>query len=236
MTDEYDERDRGVLTEADRKYLKNPDDYSRQASYQREDAIRNRIRNAVLDFQMLATDVDQRVYDELFGAERFGYENDDGDSVAGTNIPGDQLSIPFGVEFLIRLSLSDQTRFNHPTGLDRGFHELFSVERPLEPFVRDVEKGIQQFLNHHKKLTAEIEVNIESRHVKRINRLADELEARDEPVSGREAVDMAARLGRAGFSREEINELLGLEPTDEPAFRNVLVEPDTDDGGDSPDE
>lgn len=45
---------RGILSAADRRFLQNPDDYSRQAANEREDRIVERIRNAMLDFRYLA--------------------------------------------------------------------------------------------------------------------------------------------------------------------------------------
>ena len=54
MTDD-DGRDRGILSPADRNYLRNPDEYSRQASHEREKKIKERIRNALLDISLLAS-------------------------------------------------------------------------------------------------------------------------------------------------------------------------------------
>ena len=212
MTDEGTERGRGILTAADRQYLDHPDKFSRQAASQREEAIKNRIRNAVLDFHLLATEVDRRRYHDLLRADRPPLETDDGDAVAGTDILDEGLHVPFGVAFLLRLSLAEQTGAGiRPRPADR-------VETALEPFAWDIEWGIQQFLQHHHAITAEIEVSIEANEVIHRDQLAEELAARAEPVSGRVAVDMAARLGRAGFSRAEINELLGFEPTAESVF------------------
>lgn len=49
-----DERERGMLTEADRKYLRAAEDeYSRQASHERERAIEARVVDSLLDFAEL---------------------------------------------------------------------------------------------------------------------------------------------------------------------------------------
>ena len=53
MTD-GDDRDRGVLSPADRQFLRSPEEYSRQATHEREKAIRERVWNAILDFELLA--------------------------------------------------------------------------------------------------------------------------------------------------------------------------------------
>jgi len=44
------ERQRGVVSQADRDWLQNPDKYSRQAGYQCQGKVRQRLHNAILDF------------------------------------------------------------------------------------------------------------------------------------------------------------------------------------------
>jgi len=210
MTDAYIERDRGILTEADRKYIKNPEEYSRQAAHQREEAIRGRVREAVRDFQILADDVDQRMYDELFGPERTVLEEDESGDLSGTGIPSERLSLPFGIELLIRLSLADQTNTR------AQFYELAGIERPLEPFLRNLERGIQLYLNNHEGLSAEIDVDINATEVEKIDRVAERLREQDEPLTGKERLETASQLGRAGYSTEEIVDLVGeLDHDDE---------------------
>lgn len=56
MTDDgsVDNRDRGVLSPADRAYLQSdPESYSRQAQHAREAAIRTRLRNGIKDFTLI---------------------------------------------------------------------------------------------------------------------------------------------------------------------------------------
>lgn len=48
-----EERPRGLLSEADREFLRNSEEYSRQASYARQNAIFERTYNAILDFTLL---------------------------------------------------------------------------------------------------------------------------------------------------------------------------------------
>lgn len=52
QNDNYTERDRGILTERDREYLLGEidDELSENAEYQKRYQIRQRIRNAMLDF------------------------------------------------------------------------------------------------------------------------------------------------------------------------------------------
>lgn len=206
MTKEYVERDRGILTEADRKYIKNLGEFSRQAAHQREEAIRGRVREAVRDFQLLADEMDQRVYDELYGPKREVIEDESGNPVGSTDIPGDRISLPYGVEFLIRLSLADET------DMRPQFYELAGIERPLEPFLRNLERGIQLYLNNHEGLSAEIDVDINATEVEKIDRVAERLREQDEPLTGKERLETASQLGRAGYSTEEIVELVGERP------------------------
>ena len=206
MTKEYVERDRGILTEADRKYIKNLGEFSRQAAHQREEAIRGRVREAVRDFQLLADEMDQRVYDELYGPKREVIEDESGNPVGSTDIPGDRISLPYGVEFLIRLSLADET------DMRPQFYELAGIERPLEPFLRNLERGIQLYLNNHEGLSAEIDVDVNATKVEKIDKVAERLREQDEPLTGKERLETASQLGRAGYSTEEIVELVGERP------------------------
>lgn len=68
MTEEADEdgRPRGVLSGADRGYLREPEDYSRQASHARQEAIRERVENAVLDFSLLFDELDHDERETIF--------------------------------------------------------------------------------------------------------------------------------------------------------------------------
>jgi hypothetical protein len=54
-----DDRPRGILSEADRKYLKNPDEYSKQAGYERRQAIIERVHEALYDFPLLLSRFDK---------------------------------------------------------------------------------------------------------------------------------------------------------------------------------
>lgn len=66
-------RPRGVLSESDRRYLRDPeayaDEHSRQSLQDRRKAIRKRTRNAVLDFYVLQEYLDEDLRDLIFGGE-----------------------------------------------------------------------------------------------------------------------------------------------------------------------
>lgn len=53
MSKDENSRKRGVLTPADREFIQNPDEYSRQATYNRETEIQRRAANALLDYPLL---------------------------------------------------------------------------------------------------------------------------------------------------------------------------------------
>lgn len=63
-----DSRGRGILSPADRQYLRNPEEYSRQASHEREKAIRGRVDNAIRDFTVLFEHLDHDQREKIFGS------------------------------------------------------------------------------------------------------------------------------------------------------------------------
>ena len=66
-----DGRERGILTSADREFLRSdPDEYSRQARHARRDAIVERMRNAVLDFSILFEELDRDDFETIFSRPR----------------------------------------------------------------------------------------------------------------------------------------------------------------------
>lgn len=58
--DDPRDRPRGILSEADRQYLLDPANYSRQASYRRRDDIADRVENAIYDSWLLAQTLDDQ--------------------------------------------------------------------------------------------------------------------------------------------------------------------------------
>jgi len=67
MTDDID-RDRGILTTADREFLKaEPGEFTRQAAHARRREIRKRTENAIKDFTVLFDELPDEEYTEIFG-------------------------------------------------------------------------------------------------------------------------------------------------------------------------
>lgn len=60
------ERPRGILSSADRDYLKNPDSISRQAQYNRREAIIERTQNAIYDLALLKSQLPQNLREDVF--------------------------------------------------------------------------------------------------------------------------------------------------------------------------
>jgi hypothetical protein len=67
------DRDRGILSPADRKYLgSDKSGYTRQAQHQRERTIRARVRNAILDFTLLFEHWDETERENVLGTGTAG--------------------------------------------------------------------------------------------------------------------------------------------------------------------
>lgn len=62
------DRERGVLSPADRRYLQDSEAYSDQAAYERREAIKTRVREGLLDFSMLLSHLDADSRKEIFAA------------------------------------------------------------------------------------------------------------------------------------------------------------------------
>lgn len=61
-----DDRPRGILSPSDREYLKNPDEFSSQAAYERRRAIVERVYESMYDYELLLNDLDPKVRREIF--------------------------------------------------------------------------------------------------------------------------------------------------------------------------
>lgn len=196
-------RGRGILTEADREYLQNPDEYSRQASYNREQAIRERLQRAFRDFPLLVRALSDGALDDLLAPERTTEELDDGTTANRSQISSEAVTLPYAVAFLIRASLATNRHDPMPE---------VGVEAALSSFVRDAERGVEIWLNDRHELTGDVSVSMDVSDVQRADALVDELAEQEEPLTGHDRLEAAAQLSRAGYSTEEIAELVGEHP------------------------
>ena len=217
-----DKFERGILTKADREYLRNPDKYSRQASYNREEKIDQRIQRAFSDFPLLAKELDDSVLEgilkpdeDLVEFTESGFElNPEPDK-----FPSELFTLPHTVAFLIRAALA--------TGRRDPLPEV-GVESALSPFVRTVERGIEVWLNEHYNLTGSVNVSVTVDDLQRADTLVDELGEQDEPLTGFERIETISQLSRAGYSPEEISELVGERPDSDGGTEDSSTEGSTD--------
>ena len=204
MSNNDREQSRGILTEADREYVRNPDEYSRQAAYNREQAIRERLQRAFNDFPLLATELNDSVLDDLLAPEWHTREDEDGDTVTGSKLQSEVITLSHGVTFLLRAALATDRYDPAPA---------VGVESALSPFISELERGIERWLNQRHGLMGDVSVSVEVNDLQRVDTLVDELEKRDEPLAGYfDRLEVAAELSRAGYSTEEIAELVGEHP------------------------
>lgn len=68
------DRPRGILSKADREYLKDPDSVSRQTKYNRKEAIVERTHEAIYDLALLKATLPKDVREEIFQQEVEGRE------------------------------------------------------------------------------------------------------------------------------------------------------------------
>lgn len=98
-----EERPRGILTEADRQYLRNREEYSRQAAHARQGAIVERTRNGILDFSLLFDNLADEDWGDITGASpRNDVWFDDPDIEAGIRDTLASMVLVSGGRFLIR--------------------------------------------------------------------------------------------------------------------------------------
>jgi hypothetical protein len=194
MTDDIKKRDRGILTEADREYLRNPEEYSRQASHNREGKIRERLGRAFEDFPLLATELDDETLDELLDRES-GFSKLNYPAMTKTTTHArETLVYPYIIKLLLKIYFSTR-----PNPIPRG--------AMIAPFERDIEHGLELYLNDN-DLAADVDVSITVENIHGTETLLDDLRDRDEPLDGHERVEAIKRLSRAGYSTEEITDVV----------------------------
>ena len=205
------ERGRGIVTPADRDYLRLSEEereekYSQSARIQRRNAIADRVENALLDFPLLAKRLDDKTVDDVFGADRTTFEFD-GEVIDGTEIPKTQYGVTFALWFLLRVDRATKLNLS-PVQVRGGAIEAVS------PFIERVERGVELWLNSH-DLTGKVDLDLRISQLQRADELAERLEAAEEPLSAFDRIRVASQLGRAGYSDEEIANILGEDVPDD---------------------
>lgn len=163
------------------------EEYSNQMiSYHRHEIL-ERVRGAILDFRLLSTELDDEVLEDVFGPPRHGEE-----------VPYGRAGIPYGIAFLIRVTLAAHHR-----------QPEVGIGPMLTPFTDEVERGIEIYLQSQHQLTADIDVTVSPENVQPIDDYWDGLAERSVPIRGRERVEAIRRLSRAGYTTEGILEIIG---------------------------
>lgn len=208
-----DERPRGILTKADREYLRNPDEYTRQARHERRKNIEKRIANSMGDFELLAGELDDEILIRL-RENLLSYAKGESDYYEGA--PPADVVVGDGFAFLARLSL---IMHDQKTPID--------TETALKPVSSNIEDGIRVLLNKQYNLIADVNVSIETTDVKPVESYREQLEEQ-ELTPGEERLAYLQLL-RAGFSSDEIEEKIGLpSPIDWDEFKKGMDEAKSD--------
>lgn len=123
-----DEREeRGILSAADRNYLRNPEEYSRQAANARQRRIVERVRNGLLDFQYLADpEFPEEYLEQAFASTQDG------------PVRGPVVSIT-AAEDAEKIAKSDPEVKNGATEAITTFHRIY----PPATFNNMVEEAVQ---------------------------------------------------------------------------------------------
>jgi|APHM01.1.fsa_nt_gi hypothetical protein len=206
---EIDERKRGILTTADRTYLRADEDerleiHERPGLYQREDAIRERTRNSVLDVPLLATCADTEVYADVFESDV--REDSDGFDTE-IAIPRTQHALSSLIVFFIRAVRADE-----PTRPVESIDDMTTV---LGPVISEIEDGIEEWLNQHRDITADFELSVSVSKLQTIDALIEELKLMRTSLPPDEWFSTAQVLERAGYDDDEITALIGESPEDD---------------------
>jgi hypothetical protein len=155
MTDQ-DERPRGVLSPADRAYLRNPDEFSRQASHARAQKIQERLYNAILDFGILSEELDSEGRRRLLTDEFDWYDID--------------YSLPYMIAFAHNL-IADE--YDNPP-LQQETDPYGHKNRFFEIRLQD---ALEEAYLEHDLLVKDIELSVESEEVPGIEEIEDRLAA-----------------------------------------------------------
>jgi len=206
------DRPRGILTESDRRFLvvskeerlraDDPDKqgpFSRPARRKRESMIVERLYHGVLDFALIAREVDQPTvqidYEEIF-------TTDDPASVPRIRVDSPQI-----LTALVRAITANES--------DRPITAAGDLRAVVAPAVDGLEKAIENWLNTQRNMTAEYELTLSIENVRSIDSLVEELEIRRDPLTGEERLETAAVLERAGYEHDEILALIGEDPNND---------------------
>jgi len=165
MTDN-DNRGRGILSAADRRFLRSPGGYSRQATHEREKEIRKRVWNAILDFELLAN---------MPPEQRHGILASD-DPYVEQHKPASHMEFEVGLSWMIA--------FAHQLATDLG--------TPVEPFPPDntyksrdfeirLQEGLERAYVEENLVVEDLTLQIDAQKVPGLNTIRERVEGGRSP-------------------------------------------------------
>jgi hypothetical protein len=192
MTD-GDDRDRGVLSPADRQFLRSPEEYTRQATHERENAIRERAWNSFLDGSVLLEHTTPNQRREIFD----GWE----DFAQPVSAPGDDdRPDHFSDIAESRGKMIEKTRADEGFASWISFLYLGLSESDEFDFETVLREGIERAEESRGRIVTDLDFRVDTRE----RRSLDELKSRFQ-TRGRLSTEEIQRLRAAGeFTDDEL--------------------------------
>lgn len=199
------ETNRGILTEKTREFLQadedeRQEDYTRQERYRSKDLIRQRVQNAMNDILLLARELPQEEFQEIFDVEGIA----ETDHAAGEDHPpwdlsdNPDLAFPYLIEFLLRATDLEN---------DTVFPRLGAEQPIFRDFAKAVARGTQSFLVNQKQMIAEVSVDITLEDARPIDELVEQADD-DEEIEWLNRPMALARIAPAIDSEEKLETLI----------------------------
>jgi hypothetical protein len=143
------DRDRGVLTPADRRYLLGEADIEPKSTIERQtrERIRNRLANSVLDLALLYAHLEDRDLRQVFAAdleEHDASDDPDADRVVEASTPSERVALRHAAALVLRIYDVDNTQ---------AFPRL-------DVFSDELAAGIEHYLADYKGLSADVTVDM----------------------------------------------------------------------------
>ena len=169
-------RPQGILTENQRAFLKSADvnqEYSRQKRYRYRKNIRQRVRNAMKDFHLLARELPDDQLREIFELKTEEQPAREDEEVETWTVVTDEnvgAYISQAIAFFARAKDLD----------DYPIYPQLNKEQPaLAEFTRSVEKGVQTHLANQKRISAQVTVSIELENAELVEELVEKAKSGD---------------------------------------------------------
>jgi hypothetical protein len=111
------------------------------------------------------------------------------------------------IVFFIRAVRADEA--------DRPVESIDDMTTVLAPVISEIEDGIEEWLNHHRDVTADFELSLSVSKLQTVDALIEELKLRRTSLPPDEWFETAQVLERAGLDNDEITALIGEDPEDD---------------------